>query len=76
MSEAEAMELKANLDFEGKEPFQVCTLGQTVTLMKDMVSISKEIKKEHQRVFTPSMIELSFGIGRIIYCLYEHCFNT
>ena len=47
MSEVEAMELKANLDSEGKEPFQVCTLGQTVTLTKDMVSISKEIKKEH-----------------------------
>ena len=42
MSEAEA-----NLDSEGKEPFQVCTLGQIVTLTKDMVSISKEIKKEH-----------------------------
>ena len=45
MSEAKAMELKANLKSEGKELFQVCTLGQTVTLMKDMVSISKEIKK-------------------------------
>lgn len=76
MSEAEAMELKAHLESEGKAPFQVCTLGQTVTLTKDMVSISKEIKKEHQRVFTPSVIEPSFGIGRIIYCLYEHCFYT
>ena len=47
MSEAKAMELKANLDSKGKEPFQVCTLGQTDTLTKDMVSISKEIKKEH-----------------------------
>ena len=63
MSEAEAMDLKANLESKGKAPFQVCTLGQTVTLMKDMVSISKEIKKEHQRVFTPSVIEPSFGIG-------------
>jgi len=76
MSEAEAMELEAHLKSEGKAPFQVCTLGQTVTLTKDMVSISKEIKKEHQRVFTPSVIEPSFGIGRIIYCLYEHCFYT
>ena len=47
MSEAEAMELKTNLESEGKAPFQVFTLGQTVTLTKDMVSISKEIKKEH-----------------------------
>ncbi|KAI3780915.1 hypothetical protein L2E82_10908 [Cichorium intybus] len=39
-----------------------------------MVTISKEKKKEHQRVFTPSVIEPSFGIGRIIYCIYEHSF--
>ena len=45
MSEPEAMELKANLESKGKAPFQVCTLGQTVTLTKGMVSISKEIKK-------------------------------
>ena len=45
MSEAEYMELKSNLDSEWKAPFQVCTLGQIVTLMKEMVSISKEIKK-------------------------------
>lgn len=41
-----------------------------------MLLISKEKKKEHQRVFTPSVIEPSFGIGRIIYCLYEHSFYT
>ncbi|CAN1333942.1 Glycine--tRNA ligase, mitochondrial 1 [Linum perenne] len=41
-----------------------------------MLSISKEKKKEHQRVFTPSVIEPSFGIGRIIYCLFEHSFYT
>jgi glycyl-tRNA synthetase len=41
-----------------------------------MVSISMEKKLEHQRVFTPSVIEPSFGIGRIIYCLFEHSFYT
>ena len=70
MSEVESMELKYDLDSEGKEPFQFCTLGQNVTLTKDMVSISKEIKKEHQRVFKPSVMEPSFVIGRIIFFLY------
>lgn len=74
MNEVEAMDLKARLESEGQAAFEVCTLGQTVTLTKNMVSISKEIKKEHQRIFTPSVIEPSFGIGRIIYCLFEHCF--
>ncbi|XVF08586.1 hypothetical protein REPUB_Repub07fG0016100 [Reevesia pubescens] len=76
MSEKEAMEMKANLESKGEMEFHVCTLAKDVTIKKNMVTISKEKKKEHQRVFTPSVIEPSFGIGRIIYCLYEHSFFT
>ncbi|KAF7136270.1 hypothetical protein RHSIM_Rhsim08G0198100 [Rhododendron simsii] len=76
MGEKEAMEMKATLESKGEVEFQVCTLGKDVTITKSMVSILKEKKKEHQRVFTPSVIEPSFGIGRIIYCLYEHSFYT
>ncbi|KAI3891780.1 hypothetical protein MKX03_020918 [Papaver bracteatum] len=76
MDEKEAMEVKAALESKGEVEFQVCTLGKAVTIKSNMVSISKEIKKEHQRVFTPSVIEPSFGIGRIIYCLFEHSFYT
>ncbi|KAL8228389.1 hypothetical protein R6Q57_015973 [Mikania cordata] len=74
MNEKEAMDMKAALDTKGEVEFEVCTLEKTVTIKNNMVSISKEKKKEHQRVFTPSVIEPSFGIGRIIYCLYEHSF--
>ncbi|EYU24531.1 hypothetical protein ABFS82_04G116200 [Erythranthe guttata] len=76
MEEKEAMEMKAALESKGEAEFNVCTLKKVVTIKKNMVSISKEMKKEHQRVFTPSVIEPSFGIGRIIYCLYEHSFYT
>ncbi|KAI3938451.1 hypothetical protein MKW98_015350 [Papaver atlanticum] len=76
MDEKEAMEVKAALELKGDVEFQVCTLGKAVTIKSSMVSISKEIKKEHQRVFTPSVIEPSFGIGRIIYCFFEHSFYT
>lgn len=76
MEEKEAMEMKAALDSKGEVEFFVCNLEKNVTIKKNMVSISKEKKKEHQRVFTPSVIEPSFGIGRIIYCLYEHSFYT
>jgi glycyl-tRNA synthetase len=76
MGEKEAMEMKATLESKGEVEFQVCTLGKDVTIKQSMVSILKEKKKEHQRVFTPSVIEPSFGIGRIIYCLYEHSFYT
>ncbi|KAK9051939.1 hypothetical protein SSX86_028567 [Deinandra increscens subsp. villosa] len=76
MNEKEAFDMKAALETQGEVQFEVCTLQKTVTIKKNMVSISKEKKKEHQRVFTPSVIEPSFGIGRIIYCLYEHSFYT
>ena len=74
MNEKEALDMKAALESKGEVEFEVCTLGKTVTITGKMVSIQKEKKKEHQRVFTPSVIEPSFGIGRIIYCLYEHSF--
>ncbi|GKU92916.1 hypothetical protein SLEP1_g6573 [Rubroshorea leprosula] len=74
MNEEEAMKMKADLDSKGEVDFYVCTLGENVVIKKNMVSISKEKKKEHQRVFTPSVIEPSFGIGRIVYCLFEHSF--
>jgi glycyl-tRNA synthetase (class II) len=28
------------------------------------------------RTFTPAVIEPSFGIGRIMYCMFEHSFYT
>ncbi|OMO89971.1 Glycyl-tRNA synthetase [Corchorus olitorius] len=76
MNEKEALEMKAALESKGEMEFFVCTLDKNVVIKKNMVSISKEKKKEHQRVFTPSVIEPSFGIGRIIYCLFEHSFYT
>lgn len=76
MGEEEAMAMKATLETKGEAEFHVCNLDRVVTIKKNMVTISKEKKKEHQRVFTPSVIEPSFGIGRIIYCLYEHSFYT
>ncbi|XP_010499503.1 PREDICTED: glycine--tRNA ligase, mitochondrial 1-like [Camelina sativa] len=76
MSEQEAMEMKAALESKGEMEFEVCTLGRNVSIKKNMVSITKKMTKEHVRVFTPSVIEPSFGIGRIMYCLYEHKFTT
>ncbi|RLM64909.1 hypothetical protein C2845_PM16G06300 [Panicum miliaceum] len=74
MGETEALDMKATLESKGEVEFKVCTLGKDVTIKKSMLSINIEKKKEHQRKFTPSVIEPSFGIGRIIYCLFEHCF--
>ncbi len=41
-----------------------------------MVTIDKVTKTVSGRNFTPSVIEPSFGIGRILYCVFEHTFYT
>lgn len=76
MSNKEAMEMKMSLEAKGEADFHVCALKKSVTITKNMVFISIEKQKQYQRAFTPSVIEPSFGIGRIIYCLYEHSFYT
>ena len=46
--------------------------GYEVT--KDMLTWTKTKKKVHEIKFTPSVIEPSFGMGRILYSLLEHSF--
>lgn len=43
-------------------------------IVKGMVTWTKQKKKVHEVKFTPSVIEPSFGIGRILYSLLEHSF--
>ncbi|KAK5107331.1 hypothetical protein LTR62_001386 [Meristemomyces frigidus] len=50
--------------------------GGKVQLDKDIVSFVKESKIETMREYTPSVIEPSFGVGRILYSLMEHSYWT
>lgn len=43
-------------------------------ITKDMVTWTKTVKKFHEIKYTPSVIEPSFGMGRILYALLEHSF--
>lgn len=47
---------------------------QSVELSSDILTIQKEIRPETTREYTPSVIEPSFGIGRILYSLLEHAY--
>ncbi|XP_030539507.1 glycine--tRNA ligase, mitochondrial 1-like [Rhodamnia argentea] len=76
MSEEEALQMKAALASKGKVAFTLRIMGRRATIHDDMVEISTKRMREHQRVFTPSVIELSFGIERIMHCLFEHSFYT
>ena len=49
---------------------------------KEFVLPAEYLKFEHQEKtiieekYVPHVIEPSFGLGRIIYCIFEHCFKT
>ncbi|KAK1570438.1 hypothetical protein Q3G72_001859 [Acer saccharum] len=48
MNEKEAMDMKAELESKGEVEFYVCTLGKNVCIKKNMLSISKEKKKNQK----------------------------
>ena len=51
-------------------------LNDKVQITKDMVTVKKENKKIYVEKIIPSVIEPSFGIGRIMYSIFEHNFKV
>ncbi|ESO08461.1 hypothetical protein HELRODRAFT_154558 [Helobdella robusta] len=45
-------------------------------LEKNVLDVKKYVKKFHVEEFVPSVIEPSFGIGRIMYAIFEHNFHV
>lgn len=74
LSDDDAMAMKAELDAGRAAPLKVH--DSTVEIQPGWVDIKKEMKKVNGRNFTPAVIEPSFGIGRLLYCVFEHCFYT
>ena len=68
-----ATELKDNLKISAKID-GIAT--ETVEIPSELVKIEKNKKTVYVREYTPNVIEPSFGIGRIIYSVFEHCFWT
>ncbi|KAM6900785.1 LOW QUALITY PROTEIN: glycine--tRNA ligase [Xenentodon cancila] len=56
--------------------FTVETEGKTFKLTKDMVSVKRFQKTLHVEEVVPNVIEPSFGIGRIMYTIFEHTFHV
>jgi glycyl-tRNA synthetase (class II) len=49
---------------------------KTKQVTAPMVEIKRQQKRLAGRNFIPSVIEPSFGIGRILYCVFEHSYYT
>jgi len=62
---------KFESELESQGEFQ---LNDSVKITKDMVQVKRQTKQVHVEKFTPSVIEPSFGIGRIMYAIFEHNF--
>ncbi|XP_066532402.1 glycine--tRNA ligase [Hoplias malabaricus] len=55
--------------------FTVEVDSKTFKLTKDMVNIKRFQKTLHVEEVVPNVIEPSFGIGRIMYSIFEHTFR-
>ncbi|KAM6977276.1 glycine--tRNA ligase [Aplochiton taeniatus] len=56
--------------------FTIETEGKSFKLTKDMVNVKRFQKTLHVEEVVPNVIEPSFGIGRIMYSIFEHTFHT
>ena len=50
--------------------------GKVIKLNKNEITMERFEKKIHEEKFIPNVIEPSFGIGRIVYCVMEHCYKV
>ena len=60
-------EKSVSVNVEGKGEFKVS---------QQHVTFERETRHVVEEKYTPSVIEPSFGIGRIVYCIFEHCFKV
>ena len=72
LSEADAFALQDACAANGSAPLQTENGEQQIAA--DMFTVEKVTKTVNGRNYTPSVIEPSFGIGRIMYCMFEHAF--
>ncbi|CAI9562070.1 unnamed protein product [Staurois parvus] len=61
---------------QDKGEFTIETEGKTFLLTKDMVSVKRFQKTIHVEEIVPNVIEPSFGLGRIMYTVFEHTFQV
>ncbi|XP_063901942.1 glycine--tRNA ligase isoform X1 [Zophobas morio] len=62
-------------DLENNGSYELVIDDKKFTLTKDMVTGKRYQKTLHVEEIIPSVIEPSFGIGRIMYAIFEHNFK-
>lgn len=63
-------------DFKAKGSFDLQLAdGASCELKEEMVTVKRYQKMIHVEEITPSVIEPSFGVGRVMYAIFEHSFK-
>ena len=73
LSQAERETMAQRLETDGSIKLTIAG-ANNVVLDRDLITIVKRTRIENTREYTPNVIEPSFGIGRILYCLLEHVY--
>lgn len=66
---------KVDAELEKNNSYTLNLNDNNFTINRDMLSVRKGTKTIHVEEIIPSVIEPSFGIGRIMYSLLEHRFG-
>jgi glycyl-tRNA synthetase len=75
LSEEEKQKLLAEFEANNEVVIKISD-EKEIKLNKDFITFEVVEKTQLEEKYIPSVIEPSFGIGRIVYCIFEHCFNV
>lgn len=62
--------------YETNKQVNIDLNGENVVLTEKEIKLERYEQKIIEEKYTPNVIEPSFGIGRIVYCVMEHCFGV
>lgn len=61
--------------FEKEKKTTLKLNDSTIELNENLLSFERYTEVQTEEKFIPGVIEPAFGIGRIVYCVMEHCFR-
>jgi len=67
-------EILDNMDFKDTDNLTINLDGDTIEIPKNCYEIVETKEKKYGEKFVPHVIEPSFGIDRILYCILEHSY--
>ena len=67
---------KLSQELAEKGEIEIESGGKTFKMTSEHITFNEVTATRHEEKYVPHVIEPSFGIGRILYCIFEHCFKV